>query len=322
MVKRISQRLKQLELSTAQEAATANRMLVELIARRDALFFPWRGRAENHGHLFFEQMNEVWAGKRGFSAKASGVADWQTASEQRSMLIDRGLAKPLRTKGGEINALKITPMGDAIARALVGDRLYTFNDPLPRAVYAYMCCMFDVCQPWLFGRWMSESLLWQRPLHGDPAAWQHLDEAVLPLLTAGLVKQSYDIPGRVYYSLRHWDAVGRLEVQEHTEPTVEIEADPDMDDIYAATYDSERTALSKLEATAEVHIPIPASCFHAFMGESTAQPKQDASEDDHEGRERFQTCLQTRQADTKLQALIESLQALLGAASKSVELKL
>lgn len=323
MVNRISNRLKKLEETAAAENSDANKMLVELLGRRDALFFPWRTRAANHGHIFWELQRAYWAGKRGQTAKGSGVADWESASQQRSILIDRGLAKPLRTAGGEIGQLKITPLGEATARALVGHRLYTFHDLRTRCVYTYLCCMFDVCQPWLDGRWMSENLLWQRTLHGNPVAWNWLTEAVLPLITAGLVKQSYDIPGRLYFSLRHWDSDGKLISQSLDAPTVDVEVDPAMDDVYLSAYEQERDLLEKLPATNEVHIPLPASCFHTFMDETTLdQHKDKTDEAEREKWDRFAAVLESRKFNSELQDAIEKLESYLAESSAQVDLEL
>ena len=311
MSNRISARLKKIEQQTAQQSADGHKMLVELLARRDALFYPWRVWSLNSGLLHFQMQRECHAGRRGFSAKASGVVDWQSASEQRSLLIDRGLAKPMRSAGGEINALCLTPLGDATGRALVGPRLHQLGGQLPRMIYAYMCAMFDVCAPWMGGRWMAESLLWQRPLHGDPTDWEHLDDAVLPLITAGLVKADFDRPGRVYYSLRHWDKNGDLEIQPIEQPKVDVEADPKMDALYLSAYKSERAALEKLEPSHELHIGIPASCFHAFMDETDGQPKPSESDDDIRRREHFHAVLERRSYDTDLQAAISRLETFL-----------
>lgn len=317
---RIASRLKRLEQAGAQQTDTGNKMLVELLGRQDALVYPRRVYASNHGRILGEMQPEFFAGRRGFSAKASGVVDWQAASEQRSLLIDRGLATALRTAGGEIGGLRLTRLGDVTARALVG--LTQLHDLASRTVYCYLLAQADVTHVWLGGRWMAESLLWQRQLAGNPDSWGSLTEAVLPLLAAGYVRANYDGPGRVYYTNNHWDANGDPQIKPIERVDVDVVEDPAMSNAYFTAFHSEVLSLEKLDPSHELHIPVPASCFHEFMGRDSMPMRERETEQYRASRERFHAMLENRSCDTELARAIDQLETFLSAQSEKLELEL
>jgi len=95
-----------------------------------------------------------------------------------------------------------------------------------------------------------------------------------------------------------------------------------MDDVYLTAYEQERDLLEKLPATNEVHIPIPASCFHTFMDETALeQHKDETDEAKREKWDRFAAVLEMRKFNSEFQDLIEKLERYLAESSAQVELE-
>ncbi len=307
MSNRISARLKKIEQQTAQQGASSNKMLVELLARRDALFYPWRVWSLNSGLIHFEMQRECHAGRRGFSAKASGVVDWQSASEQRSLLIDRGLATPMRSAGGEINALCLTPLGDATGRALVGPRLHQLGGQLPRMITPHVRHVrrlrpvdgwqvdvgkFALATP---ATWRSDRLGTLGRCSATPDHRRAREGGLRQTWTRLLLASAL---GQEWRSTNSTDRAARGCRRSR----------PEDGRAYLSAY---KSSGPKLEPSHELHIGIPASSFHAFMVETDAQPKSSESDDDIRRREHFHAVLERRSYDTDLQTVISRLETFL-----------
>ncbi len=299
MTRKISNRLSKLELSDDTKALDSRAMLVEVLARRDAWYHPWRYDKAQHLGRVRELQEAYEAGTLGIPAKASGRVDWLNASEQRSALVAAGLCKATKSSGGEVSGLRLTPEGEALARRLAGD-LPTLQHPVVRNVYVFLCATFDIAPPWLHGRWVSESVLWGRTLAGDSAEFDWLNDYLLPLITAGLVKALHDGQGRLYYSLTKWTPSGELLVSDLDCPTSNAEPDAKLEEEYYTTYKVERARLETLEGGFELTIPVPASCFHKLLDESSTGHMTER------GRDLFLKKLEERRNVSKWQELIES----------------
>ncbi len=276
---RLTNRIARLERQASPgESADADGMLVELLAKRDALFWPWRdsqkGAALYRGAVRKRQV-EYLQGALGFAAPATGKDSWKDAYQQRGQLIAGGLATAIRS-GGEITALRLTPQGEADARALVGPRLKTLADGDVQAIYAYNVARMEDGNPWLgclhpdrSGAFVSETaaFLSDTELTGNPSQWDYLTELMLPLLVAGYMMANNDLQGRVYYAVVP-------KPQAKPEPLVTVAELPQppaservavarFDDLYVDTFNAERDALTKLESF-DLVIPVPATCFHKF----------------------------------------------------------
>ncbi|MEZ6080822.1 MAG: hypothetical protein R3C56_35660, partial [Pirellulaceae bacterium] len=104
---------------------------------------------------------------------------------------------------------------------------------------------------------VSESLLFQRSLVGCPDDWEHLTEAVLPLITAGVVEAIPDTVGRIYYRLLMDDYPPILEST--------LKSSPEFDEVYVDAFRAELDMLSSLGPCEELVIPLPANCgLHEF----------------------------------------------------------
>lgn len=193
----------------------------------------------------FRRQREYLSGEIGLSAKASGKEQWKTAHHMRQKLIASGYLHANFNAGQVLNVF-LTRLGEATARALVGDRLKTFHDMEPHLIFELLR-RFD-------GNSVRESRLFNQPCSGYPSEWADYSEMVLPLLTEGVVSATSDTVGRVLYRL-----TGKP-VPSDT-PKVEILSDPEYDDEYIRVYDSERSSLSTAEPRDphELFIPIPAS---------------------------------------------------------------
>lgn len=253
ILSRLTNRIAKLEAETDRQTLDAQTMLVEVLARRDALWWPGRGPSKsNEGHIV-ERRKVDRAGRYGVSAKSSGRSEWGTAMDLRNSLIAQGLCKPTRSAGGEVSGLAITARGEADARALVGDRLANLGDRITQLIVFYLKLRKATSK----GN-VLESLLWQRTLSGYANDWDHLTEMVLPLLTAGVVEATRDTVGRVYYRLAM--EAGYPEVIESR-----LEPIPEMDEIYVDAFRSEINMLVNLPRCDEIFIPLPASIgLHEF----------------------------------------------------------
>lgn len=236
---RIRTRLAELERANGVVDASDNQLLVTLLGRRDAMFWPWRHHGDSRLGIH-QRQRDYLHGNVGLSAKADGKINWKSMFEARQRLISGGFLNALFS-GGQVTSLFITPLGEAYARRLVGDRLKTIN----AVAIVYVVLPTD--------RWMSESELFRENLIGDPETWNDATELVLPLLTSGLIESSSDNVGRVGYR--------RTSKELPDEPEIDVAVDESMDSIYVRSFNEERKSLQQCEPldNNEVFIPLSAS---------------------------------------------------------------
>ncbi len=191
MTRKLRSELKSLRQQASVEASDDEllRLLVELVARRDAIFFPWRPighQAVGDFPAILEAQANYLDGVCGVQARAAGRDTWKDLHFLRRKLIDAGFARPVK-KSGQVTSLIITETGHATAWQIVDgspsmpDTALLIYELLQRKPY------------------QSESHLFARELYGDPAEWLELTELVMPLLVRGVVAQSVDTVGRLFY---------------------------------------------------------------------------------------------------------------------------
>lgn len=223
-------------------------MLVSILARRDALFWPWRWQIGSNFPLpeIRRRQKEYLAGQVGIAAKADGRDAWKDAHAARQNLVACGHITATHSSG-QVQSTFLTPLGEAYARALVGDRLHTFEQAKP---VLFWLRELSTQTP---VRAVRESVLFCRELVGDPADWEELTDMILPLLTCGVVKADTDTQGRAAYT--------PTDTPEPTEAEVSVSVDPEADAIYLAAYQSERTVLATATPRdgSEICIPLPAT---------------------------------------------------------------
>jgi hypothetical protein len=259
---RIRTRLDALERSTGVADISDHRLLVSLLAKRDALFWPFRDSGKSRLAVL-QKCREYLAGVRGISSKADGKASWKDAHEARNRLIQAGYVDAVRGNG-EVTSLIVTQLGETVARRLVGSRLFSLLD----SIIAYVQISTD--------SWTSESVLFGENLLGCPSDWDHKTEIVLPLLTAGLVTSNSDSYGRIGY---------RKTTRElpNDAPSVSVECDPEMDSVYIRAFNSERSALMACEPLdcSEVWIPLPPTALEVYkpsqVSSQVPPPPKDAA---------------------------------------------
>ena len=246
---RLATRLKTLE-STGPSAELSRAellLLVSLLARRDALFWPWRfiaGRKVPHCEIRLRQ-REYMDGTQGLTAKADGRSQWKEIHFVRQRLIGAGFVSANHS-GGQVTSLFLSTLGETTARFLVGDRLHSCDSMESQVFYRLLQLKFD-------GKPIRESVLFNRDCIGVPTDWDGLTEMVLPLLTAGCVRCDSDTIGRVAYSPTD------IPLPQHV--TVAVDADWDFDDAYCQSFNAERKHLETVEArdSDECYIPLSAT---------------------------------------------------------------
>jgi hypothetical protein len=250
MTRRIRNRLFDLEIQTNSMdqalSAAAVKMLVEILAKRDALFHPWRVSIATPRHL--ESMPAILARQRayrdrteGIMVKADGRRNWKLAHATRLELVSSRMVDPI-SSGGQITSMVLSPMGQAYARAVVGC-LQSFDDA--SLLLERLERLEKERRP------VSESRLFGQELSGDPSDWEPWTEAMLPLIVDGAVDATSDTEGRIYYS-----STGRsvpAEIQRF-----DIEPFDDAVEWYGQAFAQERMLLDSLESdSGEVFIPLP-----------------------------------------------------------------
>lgn len=242
---RMKSRLDALERSTGTSDISDYRLLVQLLGKRDARFWPSRHNGQSRLGIL-QRCREYLAGVRGISSKADGKSDWKNAFEARNRLIQAGYVDAVRGNG-EVTSLIVSPLGEMVARRLVGSRLFTLHD----AIIAYVQISDD--------SWTSESVLFGENLLGCPSDWDHKTEIVLPLLTAGLVKSNSDSYGRIGYRKTPRELPPDA-------PSVDVAVDESMDSIYVRAFNAERSALMACEPidASEVWIPLPPTALAVY----------------------------------------------------------
>lgn len=192
---RIRQRLDKLaekHLPSAEDS-DLHGALVDLLAKRDAIFWPWREHSPTPRAEIRRRQQEYISRTAGVKLKASGQEDWKTVHELRKRLIDAGLVEAVYS-GGEVVSVILSMLGEAIARELCCER------HLIEALvveYAELVRLHEQTGK----RWVTESELLNNgeELIGDSLQWERKTERMLPLLVAGLVDANCDLEGRVAY---------------------------------------------------------------------------------------------------------------------------
>lgn len=247
---KLSTRLSALEQTaeTGVELSDSEKtMLVSILAKRDALFWPWRWSLGHQPPIveIRNRQRDCLNGTRGITAKAGGQAQWKDAYFIRQRLIAAKLVTA-NVSGGQVTSLFLTADGELTARSLVGERLYKLGDPEVKRLYAAILLHRHV-----HNRPIREHELFGRECEGDPSQWEHHTERVLPLLTTGLVKAESDTTCRILYVV-----VG--DGAEIVEPsTMSLPSDSKWDQVYIRSFNSERTTLGSVEPRDRDEIFIP-----------------------------------------------------------------
>lgn len=250
-MKRLNTRIDALEKQTRTNGLTRaeSELLVSVLARRDALFWPWRITHAVRPEMceLRTRQKEYLAGQVGVAVRADGKADWKNAHELRQRLITAGLITATHSSG-QITSCFLTPQGEAVARALVGDRLWTFQRA--RLLWAIL----QIRSQETSVRAVRESGLFGIEGVGCPNDWDDYNEMILPLLTCGIVTASSDTEGRACYT----PVEG---IPEPVEVVVNVVADDAFDSLYLKAFADERAMLERVEPRDphEVHIPLPAT---------------------------------------------------------------
>lgn len=252
MVRRIKDRLAKLEQAAPASGLSidAERMLVDLLARRDAMFWPWRSHRGSYRAEVKRLRREYLSGRGGLKARSQGEQNWKAGHFTRNELIASG-SVTAQLDGGQVTGLRLTPQGVADARAMIGDRLHTTNTKATIAAWIILS-RFEGCEH--SGKWMIENALFGDDVcAGDnPTAWDESTELVLPLLACGAVESCSDSWHRVYYR-----ATEGYQLQ--PEPLSKLQERPWADKAYVKSFDHERAALQRLEAT-DGSIELPMRC--------------------------------------------------------------
>ena len=232
------------------------RMLIDIVARRDALFTPWRTPindpvCQRYPAILARQADYL-AGGRGITAKASGKSEWKDIHFLRRSLIDRGWAVAT-SANGQITSLIVSEHGDAIAQAAISKTHDTVADGLP---YFAMLRRYGP---------LSESTLNRQELHGNVSEWASFTELLMPFLVRGLIVASSDTQGRLFYAAGSADPV--------TPPMVSQDVKEWAFGAYFSAYHSERLSLESItHEGAEVYVPVPAG----FASMRTFQELEDS----------------------------------------------
>lgn len=252
MASRIKLRLTKLEQSAPASGLSpdAERMLVELLGRRDAMFWPWRTHRGSYRAEVRRLQREYLSGRGGLTARSQGASNWKSGHHTRNELIACH-SVTAQLDGGQVTGLRLTPQGTADARAMIGDRLATCSTKATAAAYIVLE-RFEGCEH--SGQWMSESALFGEDVcTGDnPTAWDDRTELLLPLLASGAIESTSDTWHRVYYR-----AVDGVELP--TEPPSTLPQRPWADRAYVRAFDGERAALARSECL-DGSIEIPMRC--------------------------------------------------------------
>ena len=244
-MQKLSTRLQKLEQATSDTAMSidAERLLVQLLARRDAMFWPFRTHGSYRAEVRRLQ-REYLQGVGGLRAASQGETKWKSGHFTRNELTAAKLVSP-QTAGGQVLGLRLTAQGVADARAMVGDRLQPLDSALTQGLLTVLRENGD---------WVRENDLFGDELTSgtDPNDWQHAVEYLLPLLSCGIVESNSDLWNRAYF--RFVDGVNIP-----LEPPSTSQVRPWADGLYLSAFDAERSALERLEAE-DGGIVIPIRC--------------------------------------------------------------
>ncbi len=252
MSKRLNSKLDAIEQQAGTDTSltpAAKILLVQILGRRDAMFWPWRWTLTYRPPMceIRNRQRDYAAGVSGIAAKASGAGDWKHAHELRNSLIASGMTTAVRS-GGQITSQFLTAKGEATGRTLVGHYLARYHDEGSEVLARLKALVEETgCSA------VAETVLWGRPCFGDPSDWDYLTERILPCITAGLVRVEQDTVGRIVF----------IPVEGATEPeriVVDVEADPQFLGVYLKSWSDERSVLERCEPrdSDEVFVPNPA----------------------------------------------------------------
>jgi hypothetical protein len=255
---RIRTRLAELERSNGVVDIGDNQLLVTLLARRDALFWPHRHGGDSRLGII-QRQRQYLDGSVGIASKSDGKSNWKPMHEARQRLIAAGFVDALHSRG-QVSSMFLTASGEATARALVGSRLFSLRESL----ICYVMLSTD--------SWTSESQMFGENLLGDSSSWDYLTEIILPCLTSGLVQCNSDNVGRVGYKKTSRELPP-------DPPSVDVECDDSMDAVYIAAFNSERSSLQQCipSDNNEVFIPISASGLGVYEPTQYSPPPKDAA---------------------------------------------
>ena len=244
-------RLEQQAGTIGELTPAAKMLLVELLARLHALFWPWRWTLTYQPpHTEIRIRQRDYADRVvGISAKSSGRTNWKSAHELRQSLIASGHLTATHS-GGQITSMFLTARGEAVARGCVGSYLASFHDEGAGVLERLrLLAILTECSA------VAECVLWNRRCVGDPSEWDWLSERVLPCLVAGLVKAEPDTGGRIVYI----PIEGAAEPEEIDVP--DVASDPQFLALYLKFWSDERNTLERCEPRdpAECFVPNPAN---------------------------------------------------------------
>jgi hypothetical protein len=251
-MKRIKSRIDVLESKQATGGLSRQEsmLLVSLLGRRDALFWPWRFQI--HSRIRFAEIRtrqrEYLSGTVGIATKADGRHAWKDSHAMRQRLIAAGMATAVHS-GGQVQSLFLTSLGEATARGLVGERTHCYHTSgiVVLVLLRRLSAMTSV-------KAVRESILFRHPCVGDPTSWNDLTEMILPCLTCGLVTASSDTQGRACYT-----PVDGVPEPPHI--SVDVASDDAYDEAYVDAFEDERRVLESCEARdpSEIIVPLPAT---------------------------------------------------------------
>lgn len=253
MSKRLHARLNSLESTNSIDCDLTGpdkKLLVGILAKRDALLWPWRWQQRLSDKMpeIVRRQKEYLSGTQGILSKAEGTS-WKTISDRRQRLIAAGLLSAA-VSGGQVTSVFLTPKGESLARGLVY-WLATFSESTTVLQRLLELSGGKANKP------IRESILWDHPCIGSPVDWHHKTEMALPLLTAGVVRATSDTYGRIAYSIVAGAIIPEPEVpidlnQQHEEA---------FSDLYLAAFNTERASLEScvVRNGLEIHIPLPGS---------------------------------------------------------------
>ena len=255
---RIRTRLDALEQANGTSDVGDLKLLVTLLARRDAMFWPWRHHSESRLGIH-QRQRDYLSGACGIASKSDGKSSWKPMHEARQRLIAAGFVDALHSSG-QVSSMFLTALGEATARALVGSRLFSIRESL----ICFVMLQTD--------KWTSESEMFGENLLGDPSSWDHLTEIILPCLVAGLVQCNSDNVGRVGYKKTSRELPKDV-------LSVDVAVDESMDAVYIAAFNSERSSLQQCipNDNNEVLIPISASGLGVYEPTQYTPPPKDSS---------------------------------------------
>lgn len=250
--KKLSTRLSELEQTAdvgIELSDSEKTMLVSILAKRDALFWPWRWSLGHQPPIveIRNRQRDYLAGQVGIAAKADGRLQWKDTHHIRQRLVAAKMVTATHSSG-QVQSLFLTALGEETARRLVGDRLYTLASPEVTTLYAAI----------LLHRLVHDAPIRESELFGcigvgDPSQWDAETEIALPLLAVGIVRAETDTIGRIVYVVND-------DAELKDAPTVDhITAEERWEDVYLRAFDDERNVLRSAEPRDADEIFIPHS---------------------------------------------------------------